>query len=176
MATEGDPRPAHLRAWSASLSQEVEHLRVQLEQIQHALAEAEEKQALVQRLLELDGEVPELLLTSKGRPDTAEAASLGDGLGPAPAGSGGGQSLEDAVVSILRASGQPLHVSDIRARLIADGIRIPGRGDDANIIVRLRKIPEQFTRTARGTYALADWGLPSLDSSIGKRKRSQSRR
>jgi hypothetical protein len=84
--------------------------------------------------------------------------------------------LEEAVASILGEAGAPLHVSDIRTRLISAGVRIPGKGDDANIIVRLRKAPDQFTRTARGTYALASWGLPSLDQNASRRRKTRSGR
>jgi hypothetical protein len=84
--------------------------------------------------------------------------------------------LEDAVAAILAESGEPLHISGIRQRLIGNGVRIPGAGTDANIIVRLRKDTDRFTPTARGTYALASWGLPSLDAGSARRKKSRSKR
>jgi hypothetical protein len=182
VTTQQDPRAADLKAWCASLSEEIAHFRVELQRCQRALADAEEKQALVRRLLELDGEVP--------KPNTRGSTGLdaGDSLAsegtstaavsmilraPALANS---QPLEDAVASILEVSRKPMHVSDIRLRLMADGVRIPGRGDDANVIVRLRKAPDRFTRTARGTYALTHWGLPSLDDHAGKRTRIRAKR
>src|SRR5690242_19889371 len=50
-----DSRPTDLRAWAAALDEEVTVLRVQLEAGRRALAEAEERRDLVNRLLELEG-------------------------------------------------------------------------------------------------------------------------
>jgi hypothetical protein len=83
--------------------------------------------------------------------------------------------LEDAVEELLRAAGEPLHISKIRETLVAQGVPIPGRGDDANIIVRLRRFEDRFTRTARGTYGLAEWGIPALRSKTRKRPRRAAR-
>ena len=64
-----------------------------------------------------------------------------------------------------------MHISDIRSSPLEKGIPIPGRGDEANVIVRLRRLEDRFTRTARGTYGLAEWKLPALASKAGRRKR-----
>jgi hypothetical protein len=170
---EQDLPAADLRVWSASLSQEIADLRAELQRCQSALAEAEEKQALVQRLLELDGQPSEPLPNPNGDEagePSRRATTMTRRAVPTS------HDLEDAVAAILEEAKKPLHVSDIRLRLISEGVRIPGRGDDANVIVRLRKAPERFTRTARGTYALASWRLPSLDNAVARRKRSRARR
>jgi hypothetical protein len=87
----------------------------------------------------------------------------------------GTSDLEDAVEEILHAAGAPLHISDIRERLMEQGVPIPGRGDDANIIVRLRRFEGRFTRTARGTYGLSEWGIPALKSKTRKQRRTGAR-
>jgi hypothetical protein len=79
--------------------------------------------------------------------------------------------LEAAVEQILREAGEPLHISSIRQILLDRRVPIPGRGDDANIIVRLRRLNQQFMRTARGTYGLTEWGLPALSGKAHKRRR-----
>jgi hypothetical protein len=177
---ENELRTQDLRDWASALSEQIGALRAELRRCQAELAAAEERQGLVHRLLELDGDTTAEPICSEDDHDTQpsaepEASHLDNGhaLASRPT----GRSLEDAVASILEGSGEPMHVGDIRLRLIADGVPIPGRGDDANIIVRLRAAPERFTRTARGTYALAAWGLPSLDSKpAAKGRRSRTRR
>jgi hypothetical protein len=177
---ENELKTQDLRAWASALSEQIGALRAELRRCQAELAAAEERQALVHRLLELDGDTTPESICNEDSHDTqpsAEPETSHLGNGHALASRPSGQSLEDAVASILERSGEPMHVGEIRLRLIADGVRIPGRGDDANIIVKLRAAPERFTRTARGTYALASWGLPSLDSKPTlKGRRSRTRR
>lgn len=67
------------------------------------------------------------------------------------------QSLED----LLRSVPRPLHVSELRAELVRRGIPIPGRGDEANVIVHLRKCPN-VVQTARGTYAYRSLGYADI--------------
>jgi hypothetical protein len=83
--------------------------------------------------------------------------------------------LEDAVEELLREAGKPMHIAVIREQLNVRGIQIPGRGDEANIIVRIRKVPDRFTRTARGTYALPEWGIPEMTTKSARAKRSTRR-
>jgi hypothetical protein len=159
--------PGDLRAWAAGLEQEVFRLQDQLEGDRRHLALAEEKLNLVKRLMELDGTSTQ----GTAHEGSVQTAGVPENDGPrlrssevAPG------ELEDSVEAILADEGQPLHISKIRERLISKGVRIPGRGDDANIIVRIRKFENRFTRTARGTYALAAWGLPSLDDAKTRRR------
>jgi hypothetical protein len=83
--------------------------------------------------------------------------------------------LENAVEELLRAAGEPLHISSIRSALLTRCVPIPGRGDEANIILRLRRVEDRFTRTARGTYGLAEWGIPALKRKTRKRRRTVAR-
>ena len=164
-------KPVDLRAWAAALSQEIAVLKSEIQRSQAALSEAEEKSVLVHRLLVLDGQSPDVeAVTGEDEHKVPRTVTV-DSLDTTTV---RGHDLEGAVEAILEEAGSPLHVSDIRLRLIENGVQIPGRGDDANVIVRIRKAPERFTRTARGTYALASWGLPSLDTRVAKRKRSRS--
>jgi hypothetical protein len=63
-----------------------------------------------------------------------------------------GFNLLDECERILRASSEPMHVTILMQRLSDDGIPIPGRGDVANVIGRLRLSPKRFKRIGRGTY------------------------
>jgi hypothetical protein len=151
MKTRPDDVPsADLSAWADRLRLEVVALRRELEDNKQSLIRAEERLELVNRLLALDGvrlPVADLEPPAVFRePNTV------------------GADLEEAVVSILEECSEPLHIGRIRELLIERGVAIPGRGDEANIILRLRRREDLFTRTARGTYGLAARGLTPLQS------------
>lgn len=144
------------------LLQRVAGVRRQIEELELALATEEERLALVERLLELSGDAVEnpsemsdasdrLTWSSIARMPQASGSELRD------------DEIERAVEEVLREEEAPLHIANIRTKLIERGVDIPGRGDEANVIVRLRRDPKRFTRVARGTYALPEWGLPSID-------------
>ena len=81
--------------------------------------------------------------------------------------------FESAIVDILSDIGEPIHVSRIEAELRKRKIPIPGRGQIANIITRMRRAQGVFTRIASGTYALSSWGHTPMST---KRRRKRSRR
>jgi hypothetical protein len=169
-ATKGPPDIEDLLAWQERLTGQVEELRAEISFKQEMLAQVEERLALVTKLLEVESRAHGLL-----------SSSSHDGS-PSPLASAKGQSalldthaLEDQVEEVLRAAGEPMHISAIRDALLARAVPIPGRGDDANIIVRLRRLQDRFTRTARGTYGLTEWGLRALASKTRKRGRAGAR-
>jgi hypothetical protein len=170
VATDEPPDLEHIASWQEALTRQVEELRVEISSKQDDLAHVEERLSLVTRLLEVErraqgiGSVPsDVELPFRGPREAALLArSDTDGL-------------EDAVEEILRAAGEPLHISTLREALLTRGVPIPGRGDDANIIVRLRRLRDRFTRTARGTYGLAEWNIPPLATGGRKRRRSKER-
>jgi hypothetical protein len=170
VAKSGEPDLDDLSAWRAALVRQVEELRGEIRAKQADLTQVEERLTLVTKLLEMEtraqagAQAPDSQGTTMGLPGpTVEPARTGT------------SDLEDAVEEILRAAGAPLHISDIRERLVAQGVPIPGRGDYANIIVRLRRFDDRFTRTARGTYGLAEWGVPALKSKTRKQHRTGAR-
>lgn len=65
--------------------------------------------------------------------------------------------LQKAVEDVLRASGAPMHIREIRSALSQRGVTIPGKGTDANVIVHLRRASDVFRPHGRGTYALVEW-------------------
>ncbi len=171
VATNGAPGLENLSAWEAALAREAEDLRTEIRTKQADLAKVEERLTLVTKLIEVETRVPGVSPEPNGEVGTPEPWTPAD----VPAGAAVTTDLEQAVEEILRAAGEPLHISDIRATLIERQVPIPGRGDDANIIVRLRRFEDRFTRTARGTYGLAEWGIPALTSKTGKRRRTAAR-
>lgn len=161
-----DATPEFLENWRKQLAQEAERLGDEISERSQKLSIVNEKLALVGQLLELGGrktavqdqapKAPECGL--QGTPSRIDTPSL-----------------EETVERVLNDAGKPLHVSKLREGLKELGCPIPGRGDDANIIVRLRAAPDRFTRTARGTYALSNWGIPELKPKA-RRLRSKSAR
>jgi hypothetical protein len=144
-----------LEQWRKQLILQASDLRAEIESRRQALEVLDQKIDLLQKLTELEGEQEESRLP---RHHVSESQAVTDGMLFDRLG------IEDAVFKVLDGAREPLHISEIRKRLVDGGARIPGRGDDANIIVRLRNHPERFVRTARGTYGLKSWGLEEMRS------------
>jgi hypothetical protein len=169
--TNGEPAPEDLTTWQQNLVRRANELRTEVGAKQAELARVEERLNLVRKLLELDGSAG----AADGNVTRANAGASETKVAATPPTTAKGVDLEGAVSEILREAGTPLHISDIRAALIDRHVPIPGKGDEANIIVRLRRLDRQFTRTARGTYALAEWGLQSHAPTRKRRPRRASR-
>lgn len=169
VASNGEPDIDRISVWHAALTGRAEELRTEIRAKQTDLAQVEERLTLLRKLIEVETRT-EGGATADGQATADTAATPKD-----PPARTTTSDLENAVEEILNAAGEPLHISNIRAALVAQGVPIPGRGDDANIIVRLRRYPDRFTRTARGTYGLAQWGIPELASKTRKRRRSAPR-
>jgi hypothetical protein len=170
VATGRGPDLDGLLAWQAALTREAENLRTEIRAKQNDLAQVEERLSLVTKLVEVETRAQAPATDANGPvtpappPASAEVPARPSTL-----------DLEDAVEEMLRAAGEPLHISTIRETLVTRGVPIPGRGDDANIIVRLSRVEDRFTRTARGTYGLAEWGVPALARKTHKSSRSAKR-
>jgi hypothetical protein len=153
-----------LRQWESALAERAKSLKSQIERSTRELEVIEEKMGLVRRLLLLDG-VSESV--DKHEPIPVNGVSSDSNTFTKI----GMLEVEDAVEHLLSQAAAPMHISKIREALIECGASIPGRGDEANIILRLRKQPDRFTRTARGTYALAKWGLPEVKATKNRTSR-----
>jgi hypothetical protein len=148
-----------IRKLLAGAEDDVSRLQRELDATQRRLEVARERLDLLNRLVHLES-------AANGGPNGAKASTSQATVGQTMP----RLTLEDAVEGILEKAGQPLHVGDIRAQLIEGAFPLPGRGDDANIIVRLRRDSSRFVRTARGTYALAGWNLPELPTRHRKKR------
>jgi hypothetical protein len=142
-----------LEAWARATEREIDEIRGQMLPLEERMGAARERLDLIRRLVGLaDG--------SKRQPTAAPRSSQrGE---PAEGRVPPGGTVEDQVEAILAKRGEPMHISALRDALIEQGVPLPGRGDEANIIVRLRRDEARFTRTGRGTYALTAWGLPAV--------------
>jgi len=171
VVTDGIPSIDDLSSWQTAMSRQAEELRADIKAKQADLAQLDERLSLVTKLIEAEARARGSTPTAKGGLSVPLEPTDSDVSWKLPAEA----DLEDAVEELLRAAGEPLHISRIREELAAQGVSIPGRGDDANIIVRLRRYGDRFTRTARGTYGLAEWGLPALRTKAGKRRKAATR-
>jgi hypothetical protein len=139
------------------LGKELEASQQEFSRLVQDIARKEERLLLINKLIEVDSAANvttsrETSLVKQAIPRTTESSRKIDGA------------MLETVESILEEAEAPMHIGEIREALIRRNIPIPGRGDDANIIIRLRSERGRFTRTARGTYALSKWGLPSIDN------------
>jgi hypothetical protein len=151
-----------LEAWARATEREIDEIRGQMLPLEERMGAARERLDLIRRLMGLaDG--------SKRQPTAAPKSSpRGE---PAEGRVPPGATVEDHVEAILAERGEPMHISALREGLIEQGVPLPGRGDEANIIVRLRRDEARFTRTGRGTYALAAWGLTAVAPSRRRKVR-----
>lgn len=131
---------AELTRWRAEALAQLQQSQGELAELQKQVRARQEKLELVERLLSLEG----------GDNMVTKAAVTGP------------DALLDACEEIIRAKGHPIHISEIHSALIERGVPIPGKGDEANIIVRLQRASGRFIRTGRGTYGLSDFGVPEV--------------
>jgi hypothetical protein len=135
------------------IQKEIDQISREMLPLQKRLESAREKLDLVRRLIHLSS------------PSAPEARP--------PAGAGEPKALpeiEDHIETLLSKAGVPVHIREIRERLIRAGVPLPGRGDEANIILRIRRAGLRFVRTERGTYGLASWNLPTYAPPPRKRR------
>jgi len=152
-------RVAELRQWAKHVEEEIQKLSSEMGPLREQLGAAEERLDLIHRLMKLE--------EKGGRGTGADPADTDGRLASKKAGGGGAGAagatgFEAHIVRILEDAGEPMHVREIRRSLVDSGIPMPGRGEEANIIVRLRRDPDRFTRTGRGTYGLTVWGLEEV--------------
>jgi hypothetical protein len=151
--------------WKRTAEDEIAELETRIDPLRLQLESARERLDLVRRLIHLHDTPPSDEAASA---DVAPPSPTARALAPS--------NLEEGVAAVLKEAGEPMHIREIREALVQRGVPLPGRGDEANIIVRLRRSPDDFTRTGRGTYALASWGLPEMQPSPRKKVVKRSRR
>jgi hypothetical protein len=137
---------AQLSTWSAAIEAELKELALQARGLE------EKRQLLARRL----GLVRELL-------DGEQITTRSEGQKVSPG-------FRQQVEEIVREAEGPLHLDDIRARLIRRGVEVPGRGTDANIIAHLGRI-SGIVRVGRGTYSFNGTGVVAAPTRRRKRRR-----
>jgi hypothetical protein len=78
--------------------------------------------------------------------------------------------VEDRIEEILERAREPMHITAIRNALVEMGVPLPGRGDEANLILRIRRDKARFVRTERGVYGLTGWHVSEYAPIRKKRK------
>ena len=106
------------------------------------------------------------LLTELAKLRGVKPAADGDAKSPAEdvvaARTGAGSDAVEAAVAVLREHGEPLAIRPLMRAVVDRGARIPGRGEQANLISALTRAPE-ITRPQRGIYALAEWQAAAVE-------------
>ncbi|OFW01702.1 MAG: hypothetical protein A3G20_04270 [Acidobacteria bacterium RIFCSPLOWO2_12_FULL_59_11] len=140
-----------VETWLAEITERIRSNTAEVARLQDEIAADSRRQSALKALL---------AAAANGSPPPQEVATTG----PNPVGSAARTSIhpiEQGAIDILAASGQPLHISDLRAELARRGIPIPGKGTDANVIVYLARSTE-VCRVGRGLYALRAWRVPEV--------------
>jgi hypothetical protein len=83
--------------------------------------------------------------------------------------------LIEAVTSILRQNGKPMHIQDLFSAVHDRGVVIPGKGEPANLISHIRLAPT-IVRPVRGMYGLREWGLTDKPATPKRKRRLRKRR
>ena len=150
-----DKRSKQLQAWVEATELEIQEITAALTPLQQRLQAARERLDLIQRLMRLEdpsaSDVSSPGSTSEKDPPPIVAVRTRPG-----------RDVEDDLEAILLKAGQPMHIRDLRQALIDRGVPLPGRGDEANIILRLSRAKDRFVRTGRGNYGLSKWGIESV--------------
>lgn len=83
-----------------------------------------------------------------------------------------------ASIALLRQERRPMHIGELMNRLQAKSVRIPGSGEQANLISYLRR-DDRIVRPSRGVYGLRELGLedmaPAKRRTPKKRPRARKR-
>ena len=147
-----------LTAWRELARAEVERAQSDLAEAQRRADATRERLGLLDRLLALEQSGP------VDESSTGGLVSVRNAIEEPPG-------LLDSCERIIRDRGQPVHISELLPALNEAGVAIPGRGTDANVIVRLRRAPDRFVRTGRGMYALPEFGLHEAPTKRKKKRR-----
>lgn len=129
----GTTDPDQLRAWRDDAMSSRQTILSELGEIQRKAKAAEQRVKLLDDLLALDGGNP--------APGGEERAA--------------GDALIDAIERLIRKHGSPMRIGEIHAALLFEGVALPGKGDDANIIAKIQRSNGRIVRVARGLYDVA---------------------
>ena len=138
------------------MTKELEDARQQLAEVQKRIRESEQRLELVNNLLALESPHESIGHVEKSPPVLADE-------------------LLDACGELIRAAGRPMHIRELHAALLERGVPLPGRGAEANLIVRLQRSGGRFVRVGRGTYAPADFGVAEVKPTRKHRRARRSK-
>lgn len=142
-------RLADLRRWKAEATAELEAAQAALAAAQQRAEASRERLRLLDRLLAVESG-SEAASSQENAMQTAQERT-------APV-----DDLLDSCEKVIRNAGKPLHIRELHAALLNEGIPIPGRGTEANLLVRLHRSNGRFVRTGRGTFAPVSMGAQEV--------------
>ena len=137
---------------------------------QGRLAEAEREERLLVELAQLRGWNDDELGSLATEP-MANANGTGETRRRTP--SPMRTALLAAVIDILNERGEPTYIGDLMAALQERSVKIPGSGQQANVIAHISR-DERIVRPKRGFYGLSEWGLTDARTAHAKSKRPRS--
>ena len=156
------------------LQQSVARLREELLRVQQQVDKEEQELRLILELLKLRGQDAVVGLDSHAEAPVPPSLSLQH---PSQDSAISGAGLTAEVIATLREAGKPLHIKELVEAIRSRHVRIPGRGEPANLIAHIRR-SEEIVRPSRGVYGLREWGLKDKVAATSRtsRKRSTSSR
>jgi hypothetical protein len=146
------------------------------DEIEQQIAQLTGERDVARREIEL---LEELLAVRRGEAVSPRSFGEADARArrAAPRRRGRTQPVVVAAIAELEEVGRPLHISELMQSLQNRGVRIPGSGQQANLIAHLTREP-QIVRPSRGMYALASWGIeekPKVKPAVRRRVRGRSK-
>lgn len=159
------------------LTEALKDARARARQIEEEVARLSAELDVAQREVEL---LQELLAVRRGDAEnrnSGQSAYRTTGEPRTKRPSGRTHPAVAAAITELEKAGRPLHISELMKSLREDGVRIPGSGQQANLIAHLMR-NSQIVRPSRGIYALASWGIeekPTVKPAARRRVRGRSK-
>jgi hypothetical protein len=147
---EDSKRVGELRRWKAEAVAELEAAQAGLAAAQQQSEACRERLRLLDRLLAVESG-PE----AAGSSQESSMQTAQEPTSPT-------DDLLYACEKVVRNAGRPLHIKELHAALLNEGIPIPGRGTEANLLVRLHRSNGRFVRTGRGTFAPVSMGAQEV--------------
>jgi hypothetical protein len=151
------PTSQQVREWLQAVEADIRRLQGKMEPLLEEQGRLEAREALLR----------DLLSSFDARPQTDGADRS---LASRAQGSVGAYVVSHAI-EILREAGSPLHINELHKRFLQQGLKVPGAGTPANLIVHIRKAPE-IASPKRGMYGLTENIGPVLRR---RKKRAVSR-
>lgn len=154
-----------LRQTAEALRQELGKRRAEIAALSEGIQRNEQELRLITELLRIRGSL-------EGQPETGRRVQTsGSASGAIP--QRDGARLTEVVIEILRASGKPVHIQELVAKVRERKMRIPGKGEPANLITHIRTHSD-IVRPVRGMYGLREWGI--VDYSANKSRHNTKTR
>lgn len=146
-----------------ALSEAVQLATAEVDAAQERLTRADEELRAAERELALLVELGRLRKWRSGAAngegpasDERLAASALDSPPPVATRTPRRDALVQTVIDILREHGEPMPIRALMAEVESRGAPIPGRGEQANLISVITRVPD-IRRPARGMYGLREW-------------------